>query len=70
MPFCAPAPTMKISTNTPLATKKAGWIDFNAGGVADGTKTLGESAQDLIKEVLAVVSGKQTKAEESASARY
>ena len=27
-PFGAPAPTMKIATNTPLATKKAGWIDF------------------------------------------
>ena len=63
-PFGAPAPTMKISTNTPLATKKAGWIDFNAGTVADGTRTLEESAQDLMAEVLAVASGKQTKAEE------
>ena len=63
-PFGAPAPTMKISTNTPLAIKKAGWIDFNAGTVADGAKTLEESAQDLMKEVLAVASGKQTKAEE------
>ena len=63
-PFGAPAPTMKISTNTPLATKKAGWIDFNAGTVADGTLTLEESARDLMAEVLAVASGKQTKAEE------
>ena len=63
-PFGAPAPTMKISTNTPLATKKSGWIDFNAGTVADGTKTLEKSAQDLMAEVLAVASGKQTKAEE------
>ena len=63
-PFGAPAPTMKLSTNTPLATKKANWIDFNAGTVADGTKTLDEAAQDLMDMVLAVASGKQTHAEE------
>ena len=63
-PFGAPAPTMKLSTNTPLATKKANWIDFNAGTVADGTKTLDESAQDLMDMVLEVASGKQTRAEE------
>lgn len=63
-PFGAPAPTMKLSTNTPLATKKANWIDFNAGLVADGVKTLDESAQDLMNMVLEVASGKQTRAEE------
>ena len=63
-PFGAPAPTMKISTNTPLATKKSGWIDFNAGVVADGARTLDECARDLLDEVLAVASGKQTKAEQ------
>ena len=63
-PFGAPAPTMKLATNTPLATKKATWIDFNAGVVADGTRTLDEAAQDLMDLVLAVASGKKTKAEE------
>ena len=63
-PFGAPAPTMKIATNTPLAIKKAGWIDFNAGTVADGTKTLDESAADLMAFVLEVASGKQTRNEE------
>jgi altronate hydrolase len=29
-PFSTFVPTMKISTNTPLADKKNGWIDFNA----------------------------------------
>ncbi len=62
-PFGAPAPTMKLSTNTPLATKKAGWIDFNAGVVADGTRTLDECARDLMDEVLRVASGKLTCAE-------
>ncbi|MBO7184596.1 MAG: altronate dehydratase [Oscillospiraceae bacterium] len=63
-PFGAPAPTMKISTNTPLAIKKAGWIDFNAGVVADGLRTLDEAGADLMQLVLEVASGKQTKTEE------
>ena len=63
-PFGAPAPTMKLATNTPLAVKKANWIDFNAGTVADGTRTLDESAQDLMDMVLEIASGKQTKTEE------
>ena len=63
-PFGAPAPTMKLATNTPLAQKKANWIDFNAGLVADGARTLDEAAQDLMALVLEVASGKQTKAEE------
>lgn len=63
-PFGAPAPTMKIATNTPLALKKAGWIDFNAGVAADGVRTLDEAAQDLMKAVLDTASGKQTRTEE------
>ncbi len=63
-PFGAPAPTVKIATNTPLATKKHGWIDFNAGVVADGTRTLDEAGADLLNLVLEVASGKQTKTEE------
>lgn len=62
-PFGAPAPTMKIATNTPLATKKKNWIDFNAGVVADGKRTLDEAGADLLNLVLEVASGKQTQAE-------
>ncbi len=63
-PFGAPAPTVKIATNTPLAEKKSGWIDFNAGVVADGKATLDEAAEALMALVLAVASGKQTRTEE------
>ena len=63
-PFAAPAPTMKLATNTPLATKKSGWIDFNAGVVADGTATLEEAAEALMEQVLATASGKLTCAEQ------
>ncbi len=63
-PFGAPAPTVKIATNTPLATKKAGWIDFNAGTVADGVQTLDAAGEALMEQVLAFASGKKTRAEE------
>ncbi len=54
---------MKLATNTPLATKKSTWIDFNAGVVADGTRTIDEAAHDLMDLVLEVASGKKTWAE-------
>ena len=62
-PFGAPAPTMKISTNTALATAKKMWIDFNAGVVADGTHSLQQTAEDLMDLVMEIASGKQTMAE-------
>ena len=63
-PFGAPAPTLKIATNTPLAVKKSGWIDFNAGVVADGTASLDAAASQLMDLVLQVASGSQTKTEQ------
>ncbi len=62
-PFGAPVPTMKIATNTPLATKKTKWIDFNAGLVADGEKTLDEAGADLLDLVCQTASGQETCAE-------
>ena len=59
-PFGAPAPTMKIASNTTLAEKKSGWIDFNAGVIADGTRSIPEAAEDLLDLVLDTASGKQT----------
>ena len=64
-PFGAPAPTVKISTNTALFEKKGNWIDFNAGGVADGTETLDEAGDRLLDSVLEVASGRKTRQEES-----
>ncbi len=61
-PFGAPAPTVKIATNTALATKKSGWIDFNAGTVAEG-ESLDDAGLRLLNFVLEVASGKQTKTE-------
>ena len=63
-PFGAPAPTIKVSSNTPMALQKANWMDFNAGVIADGTTTLEETTEKLMMLILETASGKQTKAEE------
>jgi altronate hydrolase len=62
-PFGAPVPTVKISTNTPLFEKKRGWMDFNAGTVADGSETLDEAGERLFRHVLCIASGERTKSE-------
>ena len=62
-PFGAPAPTVKISTNTALYEKKGNWIDFNAGTVAEG-ESLDDAGDRLLDYVLKVASGEQTKAEQ------
>ena len=62
-PFGAPAPTVKISTNTALYEKKGNWIDFNAGTVAEGKETLDEAGERLLDLVLETASGKRTKQE-------
>ena len=61
-PFGAPAPTVKISTNSALYNKKGNWIDFNAGSVAEG-ESLDDAGDRLLDYVLRVASGEKTKAE-------
>jgi altronate hydrolase len=57
-PMGFPVPTLKISTNTPLAERKSNWIDFNAGPFADGTSTMDALAESLFQLVLDVASGR------------
>ena len=62
-PFGAPAPTVKISSNTALYDKKSNWIDFNAGTVAEG-ESLDAAGDRLLDFVLEIASGRRTKSEE------
>ena len=64
-PFAAPVPTMKIATNTALATRKRSWIDFNAGQLLTEGKSLPQLSRELMDCVLAVASGKQLCSERS-----
>jgi len=63
-PLGAPVPTLKISTNSALAQKKPGWIDFDAGEILNGG-SLDGAAQELLAQVLAVASGQPCKNEEN-----
>ena len=55
-PFGSFVPTMKISTNTPLAEGKPAWIDFNAGVLAQDSP-MEEVAARFTEYVLSVASG-------------
>lgn len=57
-PFASPVPTVKISTNSVLAGRKANWIDFNAGVLVED-KSMEEEAQHLFDYVVEVASGRQ-----------
>ena len=63
-PFGCPVPTVKISSNTPLAQKKRNWIDFDAGRLLAGM-TLDDLGDELTEKVLAVASGEKTRGEEN-----
>jgi altronate hydrolase len=62
-PFGAPAPTLKISSNSALYDFKQSWIDFDAGAVLSGLG-MGEAAENLFELVVKAASGEvKTKSE-------
>ena len=58
-PFGTFVPTIKVSTNTTLATRKPAWIDFNAGTLVEN-QTMPQVLAQFIAKVLAVASGEKT----------
>ena len=63
-PLGSSVPTVKISTNNNLATKKSNWIDFDASPVLAG-ESMGNLTNSLLNYVIDVASGKKTKNEEN-----
>ena len=60
-PLGFPVPTVKIASNSELAGRKRGWIDFDAGRVlAEGLEPVAEA---LAERVAAIASGETTAAE-------
>ncbi len=57
-PFGGFVPTLKIATNTALATKKDNWIDYNAGDLVD-KKDMDELLEGFIDLICDVASGKK-----------
>ncbi|MEG1446009.1 MAG: altronate dehydratase family protein [Ruthenibacterium sp.] len=62
-PFGAPAPTLKLATNTALYNNKRGWLDFNCGTVAQG-ESIADAAARLYDKVIATAGGEQTVTEQ------
>lgn len=60
-PLGAPVPTVKVSTNKNLATKKSGWIDFDASPTLLGK----DLDSEFFDYVISVANGKETKNEEN-----
>ena len=55
-PVC---PTIKVATNTNLATRMADIIDIDTGAVIEGRKTIAEMGEDILTYCIAVASGKE-----------
>ncbi len=60
-PLGAPVPTVKVSTNSVLATKKPRWIDFDASPTLSGK----DLDNEFFDYVISVANGKETKNEEN-----
>lgn len=56
-------PTIKVATNTEMATALPDLIDLNAGTIADGIETVVEVGQRIFQEIVEVANGKLTAAE-------
>jgi altronate hydrolase len=60
-PLGFPVPTVKIASNSELAGRKKGWIDFDAGQVLQSG--MEPAADSLARKIAAVASGEETAAE-------
>lgn len=60
-PLGSPVPTMKIATNRDLATRKPGWIDFDASVALDEGQAA--AADALLARIVAVASGEPARNE-------
>lgn len=58
-PYGGPVPTMKIATNSALASRKSHWIDFNAGALIEGVP-MAMLHKQFVDAVVEHVNGKLT----------
>ena len=60
---CAPSPSLKLSTNTPLWTRQQDDIDINCGVIVDGSDTVEHMGQVIFEQMIKSASGEATKSE-------
>ncbi len=60
---CAPAPSLKLATNSALWAKQEEDMDINCGTVIDGDESVAQLGERIFLEMLAAASGRKTKSE-------
>ena len=60
---CAPAPSLKLATNTALWERQEEDIDINCGEIVDGTSTVEQIGERFFRMMLDTASGTKTKSE-------
>jgi len=60
---CAPVPSLKLATNTPLWERQQADIDLNCGGIAEGQDSIEAMGESIFQALLRVASGERTKSE-------
>ena len=58
-PFGAPAPVLKLASNSRLARAKPHWVDYDAGPLLQG-REMEQALAELLALVLETASGRQT----------
>jgi altronate hydrolase len=61
---CAPAPSLKLATNSALWQRQEEDMDVNCGGIVDGSETVDEAGERIFQLMLATASGRATKSEQ------
>ena len=56
-------PTLKVASTSDMASRLPDMIDFNAGGILDGTQTIEDAGDTLFQLILDTASGLATRAE-------
>lgn len=59
-----PAPSIKLASNSALFERQNDDMDINCGTVADGTQTLEQTGEEILRRVIVTASGELTKSEE------
>lgn len=60
---CAPAPSLKLATNTALWQRQEEDIDINCGGIADGDVDIDTMGEQIFRLMIETASGVKTKSE-------
>src|ERR1700741_2473476 len=60
---CAPAPSLKLATNTALWNRQEEDMDINCGVIVDGKASIQEVGQQFFEMIVKTASGKKTKSE-------